>query len=101
MVSVFYLYVLIIFDNNQPVNKCPANQTTYPLFSGIWNLITFSLGPSLIMLIFGSLTVRHIRQSVKNVTLLTIQVQNQLRRQKTADGQLSRMMIVQCLYSLY
>ncbi|CAF3913316.1 unnamed protein product [Adineta steineri] len=65
-------------------------------------------GPSIIMLIFGSLTIRHIQQSVRRVTAsnnktqtgtgLTTAMQEQLQRQKTIDRQLIRMMVAQSVY---
>ncbi|CAF0723232.1 unnamed protein product [Adineta steineri] len=68
----------------------------------------FNLGPSIIMLIFGSLTIRHIQQSVRRVTAsnnktqtgtgLTTAMQEQLQRQKTIDRQLIRMMVAQSVY---
>ncbi|UJR34733.1 hypothetical protein I4U23_027510 [Adineta vaga] len=60
--------------------------------------VTSCLGPSLMMLIFGSLTIRHIQRSAKTVAVQTTQVQNQMKRQKTTDRQLIQMMLVQCLY---
>ncbi|CAF4104502.1 unnamed protein product [Adineta steineri] len=66
------------------------------------------LGPSVIMLIFGSLTIRHVQHSVGRVNASHIAtksenasaapIQEKLQRQKTADRQLIRMMIAQCAY---
>ncbi|UJR18045.1 hypothetical protein I4U23_004946 [Adineta vaga] len=108
VVGLFYLYVPIQFENIQANVKCPGTQTTYPLFNGIWNLLIFSLGPSLCMLIFGLLTIRHVRQVVRRARTDNIQlqtsnecvapIQNRLARRKTTDRQLTRMMLVQCLY---
>ncbi|CAF1401337.1 unnamed protein product [Adineta steineri] len=109
IVPLFYLYVPIIFQNIQTVTKCPPAQTTFPLFNGIWNLLIFSLGPSTVMLIFGLLTIRHVQRSGKRIVPQNIQVQNQtesitlaqqeqLKRQKTTDRQLLKMMLVQCVY---
>ncbi|CAF0953639.1 unnamed protein product [Adineta steineri] len=109
ILPLFYLYVPIIFQNIQTVTKCPAAQTTFPLFNGIWNLLIFSLGPSTVMLVFGLLTIRHVQRSGKRIVPQNIQVQNQtesitpaqqeqLKRQKTTDRQLLQMMLVQCVY---
>ena len=98
---------LFNFKLKQEISRCPANQGTYPIFYGIWNLIIFSLGPSIAMLIFGFLTIQHVRQSMRRVihSEITNQLQiespplqEQLRRQKKIDRQLIRMMLVQCLY---
>ncbi|UJR18047.1 hypothetical protein I4U23_004948 [Adineta vaga] len=108
VVGLFYLYVPIQFENIQTNVKCPGTQTTYPLFNGIWNLLIFSLGPSLCMLIFGLLTIRHIHASLRRTGAENIQlqtsnecvahIQNRLARRKTTDRQLTRMMLIQCLY---
>lgn len=107
-VGLAYIYVPIQFETTQTLLKCSGNQG-YSIFNGIWNLLIFSLGPSLVMLIFGSLTIGHVQQSIKRVTTqdTEIQVQNvsqltsaqdQLKRQKMIDRQLFQMMIVQCVY---
>ncbi|CAF1446087.1 unnamed protein product [Adineta steineri] len=104
IVSIFYLYVPIIYQNINTGTKCPAAQTTFPLFSGIWNLLVFSLGPSTVMLIFGLFTIRNVQRSgrrlvpLNNQTELTTSQQEQLKRQKMADRQLLKMMLVQCAY---
>ncbi|UJR18043.1 hypothetical protein I4U23_004944 [Adineta vaga] len=108
VVGLFYLYVPIQFENIQTNFKCPGAQTTYPLFNGIWNLLIFSLGPSLFMLIFGLLTIRHVQQVVRRARTDNIQlqtsnecvapIQNRLAHRKTTDRQLTRMMLAQCLY---
>jgi hypothetical protein len=102
--------VPIRFENIGTVTKCPGPQTTYPLFNGIWNLLIFSLGPSIFMLIFGLLTIRHVHQSGRRIVTHNTLVPNQiesislaqdqlrLRRQKTTDRQLLQMMLVQCVY---
>ncbi|UJR17297.1 hypothetical protein I4U23_004192 [Adineta vaga] len=107
-VALCYLYVPIRFENIQTNVKCPGTQTTYPLFNGIWNLLIFSLGPPIMMLIFGSITIHHIQQSVrrsgeKNIRPQTLYesialVPDRSTRQKAIDQQLIRMMLVQCLY---
>ncbi|CAF0734527.1 unnamed protein product [Adineta steineri] len=85
VVPLFYLYMPIIFQN------------------------IGTLSPSIVMLIFGLLTIQHVQQSGKKIATQNIQVQNltelitpaqqeQLRRQKTSDRQLLQMMFVQCLW---
>jgi hypothetical protein len=60
IIGLFYIYVPIVFENIQTNSRCPYTQTTFPLFNGIWNLLIFSLGPSIIMLIFGLLSIRNL-----------------------------------------
>ncbi|CAF1360826.1 unnamed protein product [Adineta ricciae] len=108
IIGLFYLYILIVFENIQTHTKCPYTQTTYPLFHGIWNLLIFSLGPSLLMLIFGLLSIRNIQRSLQKVAVQKSQsrtqsepmspLQNQLKSKKTTDRQLIQMMLIQCFY---
>lgn len=106
---MIYIYVPIQYEIKQTVPRCYWNQGDFPIFNGIWNLLVFSLGPSIVMLIFGSLTIRHVQQSVKKVTAKTTQSQGQtvsqptpaqdhVKRQKMIDRQLIQMIIVQCIY---
>ena len=107
-VALLYIHILIQLEQLLTTGKCSEFLNTNALFNGIWNLCVFSLGPSIVMFIFGSLTVRHIQQSLKRVatqsnrtevqTELTEPMQTRLKRQKTTDRQLIRMMLVQCVY---
>lgn len=76
LVGLAYVYVPLQFETKQTLPRCPGNQG-YSVFNGVWNLLIFSLGPSLIMLIFGSLTVRHVQQSMKRITPQNIDMQLQ------------------------
>ena len=66
----------------------------------------FSLGPSVVMLIFGSLRIRNVQQSVRRTvhqnkpteTQTELLLQAQSKRQKSRDRQLIQMIIVQCVY---
>ena len=98
LVALCYLYVPIQYENIQTTVKYPTTQITSPLINGLLNLIIFSLGPSLFMLIFGFLTIRHVRQTLRRVQIEDVQSQSQLTRRKTVDRQLIRMMLVQCFY---
>ncbi|CAF1264989.1 unnamed protein product [Adineta ricciae] len=101
-VGLAYIYVLFVYTTLPGSAGCSLAQGSARSFNGIWNLIIFSLGPPLIMLYFGSLTIRHLRQSAKQVRLqknqTNVQSQPQLQRQKKTDRQLIQMMIVQCVY---
>ena len=56
------------------------------------------------MLVFGSLTIRHVQQSVRKTAPMNIQSgsvrspQGQSKQRKTTDRQLIQMMLVQCIY---
>ena len=106
VVGLTYIYVPIQYQLKQTARRCPANQNNPPAFNGIWNLIVFSLGPSIVMLIFGLLTVQHVRVIIRRVAPQNMNSEAQLRvsfpppsqRQKTKDRHLTRMMIIQCVY---
>jgi hypothetical protein len=106
VVGICYIYVPIEFELVQGPVKCPPNQGNSPTFVGVWTLLVFSLGPSTVMLIFGSLTIRAIQQTVRRIVPQNVQTlaqtepthrEQQLRRKK-ADRQLIQMMVVQCVY---
>ena len=108
IVALLYIHALIQFEKVPPIGKCSDVLSAHPLFNGVWTLCVFSMGPSIVMLIFGSLTIRHIQQSLKRVAThssgtevqpdTTRPVQTHQKRQKTTDRQLIRMMVVQCMY---
>lgn len=109
-IGLVYIYVPILFEIDRVFQTCPTNLDNPPMFNGIWNLITFSLGPPIIMLIFGLLTIRHIQSSLKRVHVentgtnsrsgapRTLQLRKQSQNQRTTDRQLSRMTIAQFIY---
>ncbi len=67
------------------------------MFFAISNLVLFSIGPSIAMLIFGLLTLRHIRQAASGNKLNKTQNPVEQDRRKKIDRQLIRMMLVQCI----
>jgi hypothetical protein len=107
IVGIDYIHTAIKNERDPTSHKCAGyNDPTYILFNGLWSLFMFSLDPSVVMLIFGSLTIRHVQQSVRRTVPQNIhsQIQTelppqaQLKRQKMIDRQLIQMMIVQCVY---
>jgi hypothetical protein len=106
IVGLCYIYVPIEFVLKPGPVKCPVNEGDNPILIGIWNLLIFSLGPSVVMLVFGSLTIRNVQQSMRRIVSQNIQTLNQteprlreqLQRRKTTDRQLIQMMVVQCIY---
>lgn len=80
---------------------CAFPPGAYNTFFGISNLVFFSMGPSVVMLVLGLLTVKNVRQVIKRVGPNNTdgQTQNrQLHRQKATDRQLIRMMLLQCVF---
>lgn len=107
IVGLAHIYIPIQYQLRQTRLKCPQSQTAPAAFQGIWTLIICSLGPSITMLVFGLLTIRHIQQSVARIKTQIIQIQpqteplpqqKQLQRPRTTDRQLIQMTIVQCIY---
>ena len=109
VVGLLYIYIPI---QNKTVQvgrfKCPSNQSNPPAFQGAWSFIIYSMGPPIVMLIFGSLTIRHVQQSITRLAPLkaithtqnlsqTELTQQKFQPQKMIDQQLIKMMIVQCV----
>ncbi|CAF1227478.1 unnamed protein product [Rotaria sp. Silwood1] len=76
--------------------SCAIATSSYQAFYSIWNLICFAWIPTICMLIFGLLTIRHVRQGKKRVAAQNTQNNGQ-RNQKKIDRQLIQMLIIQCL----
>jgi hypothetical protein len=77
MIGLAYVHVLILYYRNEDRQTCAIQSGTYVIFYGIWNLIEFSLGSPVIMLSFGSLTIRHVRQTGKRIMPNNISTQTQ------------------------
>lgn len=80
---------------------CAFPSGVYNTFFGVSNLILFSLGPCVIMLIFGFLTVRNVRQMRARVVPINTETKTQnglLYRRRAADRQLIHMMLLQCIF---
>lgn len=108
LIGLVYIYVPLEYEI-QPVGslRCPASQGKHAIFYGVWSLIIFSLSPSMVMMIFGTLTIRNVRRSLAIATVA--QGSNTMSRQtgpsnhpnerrKNIDRQLIRMMICQSVY---
>jgi uncharacterized membrane protein YjgN (DUF898 family) len=82
-------YILVL-----PGGSCVPEPGIYYTFLSIWLLVTWSFIPTICMLVFGLLTVRHIRQGRNRVA--TQNPQNQAHQnQKKTDRQLIQMMLIQ------
>jgi hypothetical protein len=102
IIGLTYVHVPIYTRLSSPTN-CAFTQGFYTTFYGISNLIIFSLGPSVGMIIFGLLTIRNVRRPVNRVVPINTQIQTQIqntlpRSQKATDRQLIRMMILQSVF---
>ncbi|CAF4135098.1 unnamed protein product [Adineta steineri] len=75
-----------------PKISCTFSSGTYQAFFSLWNLTIWSWIPTILMLISGLLTIRHIHQSKKRITPQNNSQQNQ----KKLDRHLIRMLIIQC-----
>jgi hypothetical protein len=101
IVGLSYLHVPIYFQLNTLQRICVPSRGIYQIFFGVWSTVTFSLGPPVIMLVSGSLTIRHTRQTVRrivahNIQTQTITVPQPRQRRNGTDRQLIQMMLVQC-----
>ena len=86
-----FIHVPFNFTILQPTKACNFGTSAYQSFFSMWNLVFFSWIPSIGMLLFGLLTVRHVHQSKMKVL-----PQNNLQHnQKKLDMQMIRMVIVQ------
>lgn len=105
MTSLAYIFVPIDY-HSQSDHGCPTNQGTSQIFTGIWSLIVFSLGLSVVMFIFGSLTIQRVRTTLHRVAHQNMNNQihvgqlsiGNLQRPKVIDRQLTQTMILQCSY---
>ncbi len=88
---------ILIFDtiNPQPT-ICLGQPNLFQKLNGVFILIVWSLIPSLTMLIFGLLTIRHIQQSARAVAVQTIANRRQKRTQ-SIDRQLIQIILIQSI----
>lgn len=98
LVLVAYFHVPIYHAINIQQRLCFPIPGFYQKFFGVWNLIVFSVGPPVLMLVFGFFTVQNIRQSLRRVALNgnSNGTSNQKRYGKNTDRQLIRMLLFQC-----
>lgn len=118
LVLAAYFHVPMYHAINVQQRLCFPVAGFYQKFFGVWNLVVFSVGPPVLMLLFGFLTVQHIRQSLGRIAP-TVPSQtrtttgmgaaagpggvgtggNEIRqRRKNADRQLIQMLLVQCMF---
>lgn len=97
---VCYVHVLFLFgiqtSSTSSTVTCYAATGIYRLLSDLQYLIFYAVGPPILMLFFGLLTLRNIRHN-RRLVLPTTNVQNQIQAQSTRrrDNQLLAMLLLQ------
>lgn len=86
-----YIHMPLNYTISSERRSCTLGSSDYQRFFSMWNLVFWSWVPSLCMLIFGLLTIRHVHQSKLRVIPQT----NSQRNQKKVDRQLIHMLIIQ------
>ncbi|CAF1461951.1 unnamed protein product [Adineta steineri] len=77
-----------------PQRSCSIASVAYRSFFGIWNLVFWSWIPTICMLVFGLLTIRHIRQGSRRIVPQNTGNLRQ-RDQKKINRQLFQMLLIQ------
>ncbi|UJR38654.1 hypothetical protein I4U23_031320 [Adineta vaga] len=88
-ISLIYIHLPILFAVQLPQKSCVVMPGASDVFRNFCNLILWSWLPTLGMFVFGSLTIRHVRQGRRRIL-----PQNTGNQRKT-DTQLIKMMLVQ------
>jgi hypothetical protein len=101
VITIFWLIILshqlIFYEIFE--DRCDGNSKNYDIFHGIFNIFCIGLIPSLLLSIFGYLTLRNVQQSIHRINpqmSLIIQRININRRQT----QLIRMVLVQVITTI-
>ena len=99
---ICYAHVLVLFgtqtSSTSSTVTCYAAAGSYRLLSDLQYLIFYAVGPPILMLFFGLLTLRNIRRN-RRLVLPSTNVQNQMQSQsiKRRDNQLLAMLLLQVL----
>jgi hypothetical protein len=92
-----YLHICFLFNIQTSSSSltCYANPGIYQVFSDLQYLIFYALGPPILMLIFGLLTIKNIRRN-RRLVQPTANVQNQSNINRR-DNQLLTMLLLQVM----
>ncbi len=91
---IIYYGIIYVSDRYGNINpSCTSQPGNYRTFLGFWNLIIYSFGPSVIMFLFGLLTLKNIRQ-LRSVVPVAFENNRIVRR---TDTQLLLMLFGQVL----
>ena len=90
----FYFNISTVNIFGQATPQCVAKMGTYRTFVNLWFAVLYSVIPTLLMLIFGLLTLIRIRRQRSRVAPMII---GNLSPQQRKQNQLSRMLSIQVL----
>jgi hypothetical protein len=91
-IGVVYIHMPFNYTIVLSQQTCTFASVAYQSFFSAWDLVFWSWIPSICMLIFGLLTVRHVHQRRMRIASQNNSQQNQ----KKVDRQLIQMLIIQC-----
>ncbi len=94
LVGLTQIPILIYYVINPQPIICLGQPNLFQKLNGIFIMIVWSFIPSMTMLIFGLLTIRHIRQSTQRIT---DQNHTNRRRTKFIDRQLIQITLIQSI----
>jgi NADH:ubiquinone oxidoreductase subunit 5 (subunit L)/multisubunit Na+/H+ antiporter MnhA subunit len=99
-IPILYSHLIIYYDVVTTINSlgnivssCTSQNNIYNTFFGIWHMTFYSLCPSFLMLLFGSLTMRNIQRQRQAVPM----VGGNNRGGRRTNTQLLRMLAAQVL----
>lgn len=103
VMCIVYIHYLIYYEIGLAPDRfgrlsptCVAQRGFYRTFAPLWNMIWYAALPSLIMFIFGLLTIANIRQSHRHVTSHNQSNSISMRR-NGVNNQLVKMLLVQVI----
>ncbi|CAF1446844.1 unnamed protein product [Adineta ricciae] len=97
MPIIFYFEIANVIDQfGQMTPICNARKGMYRSFHASWHMAVHSLCPCFLMLVFGILTVKNIRQN-RRISPLLIRINRHIERHRRTDRQILRMLAVQVL----
>ena len=103
LTCIVYIHYLIYYEISFVPDRfgrlsptCAARRGFYRTFAPLWNMVWYALLPSMIMFIFGLLTIWNIRQSHRHVASHNEPNSIQMRR-NGINNQLVKMLLVQVI----
>lgn len=97
LIGLTQIPILIYYEINPQPKLCLAQASLFLKLNGILLMITWSLIPSMTMLIFGLLTIRHIRQTTRRIADQN-NINARRRRAKFVDRQLIQLILIQSIF---
>ncbi len=96
LIGLTQIPILIYYEINPQPIICLGQTSLFQKLNGIFIMIEWSLIPSMTMLIFGFLTIRHIRQSTRRIANQN-NINERQGRTKFIDRQLVQITLVQSI----